>query len=230
MNFIMVNYTNKYEKENLIKYYEDTKKRQALTIKRIRQVYNNAKIHIVTDSLDDINYDVNYHYMPEIEKNNYSKLLIFGLLKEPAIYLDNDVILLRKFTEEELPFDYPFNLYAKYQEEDTKKVLEQGLGEGYHHYNTGVVWIPKPSKKITDELMLLRDRFNIYNNGWTNDEYPISFYVHAHGFKMFESEKVNRYRNLVSKISDEQSIHYTGKEYKKLFLKEYAQICQPSFL
>jgi len=230
MNFIMVNYTKKYEQESLIKYYEGTRKRLLLTIKRIRQLYNESKIHIITDSLEVAIDGVYWHYMPEIEKNNYAKLFIFGLLNEPAVYLDNDVILLRRFKKEELPLDSPFNLYTQYKEEDKKRVLEHGLGVNYNHYNTGVVWIPNPSRKITDELILLKDRFDIYNNGWTNDEYPISFYVHVHNLKMIESEKVNKYRSLVSKISNEQSIHYTGKEWKKIFFNEYNEFCQPMFL
>lgn len=217
MNFILVQYCHQYQdSQNLKDYYSNSERHHRLMVRQIRNLYPDASIHVITDTQRKED-GVTWHYIPDLEKNNYAKLHVFSLLNEPAIYIDNDIILVRRFATEELPSQSPFNLYQTYK--DVSRLTPEM--QKYKHYNTGIIYIAKPSIAITDELLGLRDRFRIHKNGWVNDEYPISHFVHSHNLQMLEIDQVNKYREDIAPeaINSYQSVHYTGC--KELLLAEY---------
>ena len=79
-------------------------------IKRIRNLYPNAKIHILTN--EKINFDSKvFIHCKNFNSDHTSKFLLFGLIDEPSIYLDSDLILIDRFPQQKFKFDEPFNLF-----------------------------------------------------------------------------------------------------------------------
>lgn len=218
MNFILVNYKNNYTKPNLATYYKNNEKFFVLAVKQIKSLYPEAIIHVVTDEPKQSN-DLVYHYIKGLEKNNYAKLHVLDLLEEPAIFMDTDILLLKRF--ENLPDAECFNLFQEYL--DTSSLPKHM--QAYTHYNTGVIWIPKPSKEIANEIRSIKNDFLIHKNGWVNDEYPISYAINKLGLKMVKQITVNQYRSKIVSFKDlfsYQSVHYTGSDYlKNLLIEEY---------
>lgn len=218
MNFILVNYKNDYCIKKLADYYTHSDKFFLLSIRQIKKIYPDAVIHVIADRLMKSN-DFICHYIENLEKNNYAKLNIFDLLDEPALYIDTDVLLIKRF--ENLPNEECFYLFQEYQE---LSLLPKFM-QKYTHYNTGVVWIPKPNKEISKQIKAVKNNFLIHKNGWVNDEYPISWIVHKLKMKMVKNSNINCFRSSISCFKDVlnyQTVHYTGNEYyKNLFLQEY---------
>lgn len=157
MNFILVNYQNRYDKTKLIQYYENNNLFHKIIIKQINKFHPNSNIHIVTDVKTKDKGNLFYHYIENLEKNNYAKLNVLDLLDEPSIYLDNDIILNKPFN---LPItDNSFNLFQEYK--DYSKLPENM--RLYKHYNTGIVQINKPDKHIAKEIRNLKDKFLIHH-------------------------------------------------------------------
>jgi len=228
MNFILVNYKHNFYQNNLLKYYQMTEQRHKFMLKQIDRLYDHYHIHVITNlnNTDEANVNITYHRILDLECNNYSKLRVFGLLTEPAMYVDNDILLTRRFAQEELVCDTPFNIFTEYNKPN---LLPKKL-RSYTHYNTGIIWIPRPDKEISKELLYMKKEFDIHDNGWVNDEYPISYFIKDNNLKMSTIDAVNEYREEISfnQIFDFQSIHYTGcqstkdsmmKEEKMLRLK-----------
>lgn len=223
MNFILVNYTNDYKlSSNLGNYYRDNQKRYEIIIKRLKKLYPECKIHVITDKKNL--HNVESYIFPNLPRNNFAKLYIFGLLNEPAIYIDNDILLIKKFLPDDLKTENAFNLFAEYRNADYKS-LSKFIKLKYKHYNTGVVFVNKPDKNITKEMLHLSKDFLIHKNGWVNDEYVISYYVHKYNLNMNLSNKINKYRSDIkfNELLSYQSVHYTG-ESKELFFKEYIPV------
>jgi hypothetical protein len=218
MNFILIDYKHAYQSDNLINYYHHHDKFFLLAVRQIKKIYHDAVIHVITNRPQKKD-GLLYHYFPNLENNNYAKLHIFDLLDEPALYMDTDVLLLKRF--ENLPDVECFNLFQEYK---NSMFLPEHM-QGYTHYNTGIVWIPQPSKEIAEEIKDAKDKFLIHKNGWLNDEYPISWIVNKLKLKMITSKHVNCYRSSLScfnEVLKNQSVHYTGsKYYKNLLLEEY---------
>jgi hypothetical protein len=221
MNFILVQYKHQYKQDHLRVYYQHSEYYHDLMIEQIKTIYKDHRIHVLTN-VNMKKQGVVYHFDPDLEPNNYAKLKVFGLLDEPAIYVDSDVILVRRFLPEELPTDSPFNLYQSYT--DTSKLTPEM--QTYPHYNTGVMWIPRPDQKIVEALLSVRNKFMIHPNGWVNDEYPISWFVKENGLKMATGGLVNRGREHLkaSEVGKYQSVHYTGPQYKNLLPEELARL------
>lgn len=219
MNFILVKYKHDYCIQNLVNYYKHSDRFFLLAVRQIKKIYPEAVIHVITDQPIKSN-DFIYHYIEGLEKNNYAKLHIFDLLDAPTLYMDTDILLLKRF--ENLPNEECFHLFQEYQEMTS---LPKSM-QKYPHYNTGVIWIPKPSKEIAKQVKTIKNNFLIHKNGWVNDEYPISWIVHNLKMKMITDTKVNYLRSKINCFKDifnYQSVHYTGSDYyKNLFLQEYA--------
>jgi hypothetical protein len=199
-------------------YYKNNERFFEIAVNQIKSFYPEAVIHVITDEPKQSN-DLIYHYIKGLEKNNYAKLHVLDLLDEPAIYMDTDILLLKRF--EDLPDVECFNLFQEYL--DTSAIPKHM--QEYTHYNTGVIWIPKPNKEIAKEIRLVRNNFLIHKNGWVNDEYPISWVVNKLGLKMVKRNDVNYYRSKIVSFNDlfkYQSVHYTGSDFlKNLLLEEY---------
>jgi hypothetical protein len=201
-------------------YYAHNSKYHALTLKRIRELYPETKIHVLTNEEPERATGVTYHVLPT-ERNGYCKLEMFSMIDGPCMFVDNDVLLVRRFTEEELPDDAPFNVYTLCPEqlrENMPPILKE-----FRHYNTGVVWLPRHDDRIVSALNLAKERFrHVYKNGWVNDEFPISYVIQELGLKMSLFDAVNKYRSDIKAcdIGSYQSVHYTGPEVKQLYDQE----------
>ena len=217
MNFILVHFKVDYTIPKLIDYYKDLDLFHDLMIKQIYALYDDFEIHVITNVDKPSNNKVTYHYLPDLEKSNYAKLLMFGLLDKPAMYLDNDIILLRKFAEEHLPEENDFNLYQQFD-----VPIPDGYPPfmyDYPHYNSGMIWIPRPNKQITEVLQKIKDKFPKHEGDWTADEYPINYFIYAFAMKMKLFPEVNAYRKSTKiPLKDCHSIHYAG--IKEKFVEE----------
>ena len=217
MNFILVHFKTEYSLPRLTEYYKDVGLYHELMIKQIDSLYENYEIHVITNVKEESTDKVIYHYFPDLIQSNYAKLMIYGLLDKPAMYLDNDIILVRKFEEKHLPMDNAFNMYQEFD-----MPLPKGFPSymfDYPHYNSGIVWVAKPDKEITEALFSVKDRFVVHEAGWAVDEYPLNFFIHAFGMKMHLFPEVDAYRKSTKiPLKECQSIHYAGV--KELFLSE----------
>ena len=203
-------------------------------IAQIRSMYPRAKIHLITSELN-VPSNVICHWSPASPKNHICKLAIYDLLDEPAMYIDSDILLLRPFEEQHLTTTNSFNTYRSHSTYDFRKVASKELP--FHipcQPNAGMVWIPKPSKALAQELYEIHsDYFNdkqrfLDNNYWAdNDELALAFYIQKHQIKMNEFRDVSVPRSWpnLGDIRQYHSIHYTGIEtsWKKLCLVEYTE-------
>lgn len=193
-------------------------------IKQIKYHYPHSFIHVITNEDICKEFNVIIH-KKDIKNNHCSKFLIYNLLDEPAMYLDCDIILTRRFTSSELDTIYPIKFFRKNGKYDFSK-LSYSFKENIDAYNAGVVWVKNPNKSIVQDLTFIEDTFLnnkefIKKNGfWPyNDEYSISYYLNSKKWKFEESETVNIVPE--NKNGFTQSIHYTGLYNKKIFLKDY---------
>jgi hypothetical protein len=223
MNFILVHFKTEYGLARLNDYYKDVDLFHNLIIKQIDKLYKDEgyKIHVLTNVDIPSSNKVIYHYSDTLEPSNYAKLRIFGLLNEPAMYLDNDIILLKKFEEKHLVTDNAFNLFQEYD-----VALPKGMPSWmleYPHYNSGIVWIPRPNEEITKALFNIVKYFPVFESGWGVDEFPIAYFIEAFGLKMQTFKEVNAYRKSTKlPLKECQTIHYAGV--KELFLEELKKL------
>lgn len=220
-DFILVQYDHCFDKPNLIGYYRFSERMHQLIVKQIRSLYPHANIHLITNRPRP-SPDIISHIQPDLEPNNYAKLRIFDLIDEPAMYLDNDILLVRPFDQDHL-LGRPFNLYQKYSPENMSR-LPEGQ-RGYPHFNTGIVWVSEPSHSLRREMESRRDEFRIYQS-FVNDEYPVSDYIEDAGGHMNLIREVNFPRSDVGECSirDFQSLHYTGMDDKSGLFDDYFQL------
>lgn len=222
MNFILVHFKTTYTQPKLVDYYKDLDQMHTLMIDQLTSFYPDCKIHVVTNEHKQNTANVIYHYRDT--NTNYAKLHMFGLLDEPAMYLDSDIILLRPWEEKHLQAEGNFNLYQKF---------DVGLPEGfpeqykfmydYPHHNSGMIWIPRPEKALSETLLAMATRFPVHDGGWVADEYPTNYFIYAMGWKMNLFPEVNAYRKSTKvPLRDCQSIHYAGC--KELFWDEYREL------
>jgi hypothetical protein len=222
MNIILVQYER--EKEwttgNLQHYYRYSWKFYDLMIKQLNRVYEKPRIHVLTNRKLEPKPNVIYHIDEGIEQSNYAKLYVFGLLDEPAMYIDNDILINRPFEAKHMP-DVPFNIFQPYHSQNQHSLPERM--RCYPHFNTGIIWIGQPSNVLMHEIMFYRDLFRNYPE-WVNDEFPISYYIMKKKLEMQLDPSVNQYREDVNTKEERdkcQSVHYTGKEFKDLLVPEY---------
>lgn len=171
-NFILTRYTrdnfdnaplsekNKIEKLNMNDWDHVQELLFKQQIKQLKKIYPNCSIHVITNNPEIKSYkNINVHLI-ECNSNHLCKLFAYGLLKEPSMYIDNDIIINKKFEEKHLPFENPFNFYMKsmpYNVQDLSPKKLPVLMD--HHYNGGIIWIPKPSSEIRDEIIELHKKY-----------------------------------------------------------------------
>lgn len=200
-------------------------------IKQLNKFYPNCNIHVITNN-SNLKSNNNFTaHLVDWKSSHLCKLFAYGLLKEPAMYMDNDILMNRKFEEKHLPIDNPFNFYMKSLIYDVQKLSSEKLPvEMDHHFNGGIIWIPNPSVEMRDEMINLHqkyfsDRQKIMDCGrWADsDELPATLYAIKNKMKMKLSDEVSVQRKTVDLIRQYQTIHYTGLdiETKRLCVKEY---------
>ena len=221
MNFILVYFKTVYGLDRLNDYYKDVDLYHDLMIEQIGRVYDDYKIHVITNVDRPSTNRVIYHYSDMVEPSNYAKLRMFGLLDEPAMYMDNDIILMRKFEDKHLKTDNAFNMFQEYD-----VALPKGMPPWmleYPHYNSGVVWIPKPDPEITKAMFQIVKYFPVFESGWGVDEFPMAYFIHSFGMKMNTFPEVDAYRKSTKvPLTECQTIHYAGV--KELFLEELSKL------
>ena len=87
-------------------------------IKQIRFFYRYSNIHIICkDKSHPLlqNKSLILHEFPDMPTTNLSKLNAFGLLNEPAILIDCDIMMLKPFDKHHLETKNPFNLFSTYE-------------------------------------------------------------------------------------------------------------------
>lgn len=219
MNFILVHFKTEYEQPKVIEYYKDLEAMHELMLVQLTSLYPKCTIHVITNEHKENTANVVYHYRET--NTNYAKLHMFSLLDEPAMYVDCDIILLRPWEEKHLQAEGAFTLYQPFDVGLPKGFPEQyEFMYQYQHYNSGMIWIPRPDKAMSELLTQMTSRFPVHEGGWVADEYPINYFIYAMGWKMNLFPDVNAYRKSTKiPLAECQSLHYAGC--KELFWDEY---------
>lgn len=202
-------------------------------VKQIRCLYPEARIHVMTNLPDEQYPGLIYHHL-DFPSNHVCKFLLYGLLDVPAMYVDVDIILVRPFRAEHLQTENNFNCYSVSLFENLQQMTSKPLPVKTDViYNAGLMWIPKPSKKIVADLQKLHETYFSDDTYMTSrgkwpyvDEYALSLYIKMQGINMNIIPEVNMPRHritecLVPQSNKYQSIHYTGIRSKGLIEKEY---------
>ena len=196
-------------------------------VKRLRYLYPKSTIHILTDQVVSSNENqVIYHYQP-FEKNYQAKLEVFGLLDEPAMFIDLDVLLIKKF-EIDLTSAQAFNLYTAYPL--NLDLMSSKATDITEVYNSGVIWINQPNKNLVEELKHIQkthfsdlQKIAVNNGVLYNDEYPITILSKRTSSEMLLINDVNVPRHRLSsfqEVAKQQSVHYNGNQNKYLMMLE----------
>jgi hypothetical protein len=225
---------------DLDKWHKDQVALLKQQVKQIRSMYPNGKIHVITN-LASLPVSGVFVHQKQVDSSHLMKLEIYGFIDEPVMYIDTDIIMLKRFSEHHLVDNGgSFNLYVKYPtrsnyftEHFVNKVCKQKLPASLpiDMWNCSVVHVLRPDKKISEEMKELHfayfdNRQGILDMGRCSDsdELPTSLYSKLKSFKMaaFDDVAVNRVRlSLDSLWSKEvQSVHYSAVQ-KDLCLKEY---------
>jgi len=181
-----------------------------ITTSSIRSLYPNSNIHIISNAKNKIKSKFIWHYKKDLLLNNLAKFEIFDIINEPFMYLDLDVWILKKFTEEQIECEGPFRLYKKYSPPPS-------IEFDYEHYNTGVMWIKTPENSIKEKIINLH--YNNFTNSslyLNNDEYAISKFVKEKNIKIKLDKEVNYSYNSKCNRNKIQSIHYCTEKRKYL--------------
>lgn len=235
MNFILVLFKSEFTAKTQKKIKGVPTERRAKlipnlfskTIKNINKFHPNSNIHVLTDEPCE-NYQNIIFHIKKIDKNYKAKLEIFSLLSEPAMYMDLDILMLRPFSEEHMNPNCDFNLFHSYKEK--LNYFSEFPITTEVAYNSGVIWVNKPNKKITEELQYYQRKFfnnlekiSKYNGFLNNDEYPIALFIDKHKLKMQTFKDVNVPRHLINfeEIEKCQSVHYNNENNKYLLIQEW---------
>jgi len=249
-NFILVKYQRKTMDapswvakqfgEPAMNFYMDCQEQLfAIALEQINRLYPHAHIHVLTNEYRKDNNGVTYHHR-DFPPTHYAKFYIYGLLKEPGMYMDLDILLLRRFDPKHLLCEGPFNMYGVTGPWDLKELAsEPVLVNVDAMYNSGVVWIPKPNEDIVQGLLEIRRKyfsdpepFRKKGKWFMADEYDTSLYIHLHNIKLRFHPEVNAPRQKVFDVADPnlqgqlilkdcQSLHYAGINLKPMFFKDY---------
>lgn len=194
--------------------------------KQIRILYPKTKIHILTNkkiSLQDEN--LTFHYFKEHD-DLLTKYKVLNLIDEPAMYLDLDILLNKKFSENHLDTEFPFNLFRRYKGNLPAIQKIPGLSHIKNAYNSGIIWVKHPIQNIEFELYSINKKYfsdqsflSEYKVLSGNDEHAISTYIANNNFTMKTFEEVSKPRDEISNINqlkNYQSVHYMGIDKVKL--------------
>lgn len=243
-NFLLL----KYKRPKLIspeRYnYSDEEKQQYLdcqdilfyrTIEQINYFHPKAHIHVLTNENLISTNNISYYIFNEVWSNLLCKFKLYSLINEPAMYVDLDVIFNKPLPTMCLYQKYPFYFFNVSWGENIKNYTNKKLPANDNiTYNSGVTWINKPNKNLTDQLLELQEKY--FNDGdallaknlWPyNDEHALSLLSSINKYKMPLSDSINVSRNKLSEtinfdtIKNLQSVHYTGIKTKQKMIKEY---------
>jgi len=198
-------------------------------------LYPQANIHVLTNENEKNFGKIVWHFRPNLEENHGAKLELYGLIDKPAMYIDNDILLIQPFRKRHLKTKHPFNVFqASYKPLQiyTRRTMPFAPKR---QYNCGLIWIARPSRLIVEELLNIKEQYFgdrewiESNKAWfNNDEHPVSYFVAKYEMTMRLFKTVNVFRREIKykDIFNVQSIHYTGLKYKEVFVKEYKELCQ----
>lgn len=192
---------------------------------QLKKIYPDSFLHVITNEKNHKNEKNIYYHFYDFESSHILKLNMYGLINEPAMYIDSDIIILNKFKEEDLYTNNNFTYFNK-SGNDFKHLSKKPLPcEANILYNAGLVWIPKPSKKITEKMYNIHyEYFEDKNNFLISDENASSLYVFLNNIKIDLNFNMNVPRCFAEmNLKSKQSIHYTGydNKWKYLCLQEY---------
>lgn len=233
-NFILI----KYSKSNL-DLQVDTRlknhylKSQELMFRKMLQQLNchypDSFIHVLTNEKMSATSNKMKIHTVEFAPNHCCKFLLYGLLTEPAIYLDCDIVIKRKFHQHEMESFNPFRMYNISSITEYSK-LSPKINNRITIYNAGIITIKEPNEKLTKELQGIEATYFsnkefISKNGlWPyNDEYATSYYIFKNNLQFEPNSTVALPKT--HNGNDIQSIHHTGTE-KKSFFTTSAKLIQ----
>lgn len=191
--------------------------------KQLRYFYPNSKLHVITNDNMSNKKNVYYHKF-NFKDSHILKLQMYGLLSEESIYLDSDIILFEKFKEEHLPNQNDFNMYwyiTMNLQQFAKIILPVSVNK---LYNAGVVYIPRPNKKITDDMLNIHYKYFNDNDLRVTDETSASIYMVLKNIEMTTNDMVNVQKSLCEfDLKKKQSVHYTGFyfEQKMMYFEDF---------
>jgi hypothetical protein len=180
-------------------------------VRQLQHYHPNALIHLLTNQRKkEIGTIV--HYKPRLLAGHLSKFRVFSLLKEPAMYLDCDIVLTRPFEKKHINTVNPFTLYYWYPWPPFYH---------YKHYNAGVIWIQKPSVGLTKKLWHIHGGLG---SPRFNEEYAISRFVYDNKLKMYPNSDVNVPKHVTKNLMSYQSIHYAGPDNKPYYHRDFERV------
>ncbi len=243
MNFILIKYKKKIEINTKNKVFTTKDFSTYLNSqdiffeimqKQILHYYPNAHIHVLTNDSKNCKEKSNttFHFK-NFQSNHTCKFLLYGLLNEPALYLDCDIVLLSEFTNEHLNTDNSFNLFSISRHFNLQTISYKLLPVATNIlFNAGIIYIKKPDVAIVNDLLELNEKFfsdQQYiesKNEWpNNDEYALSLYIKIKNIKMQLHNDVNVLRFSIDskELTNKkiQSLHYTGIKAKNQIKQEF---------
>jgi hypothetical protein len=244
-NFILIKYIKNsmdaprhvYAELSLSKWNNHQEMMFRTMLEQLHFFYPKANIHVLTNKKQDDTGKIIWHYKPEMEDNHSAKLNLYGLIDQPAMYLDTDILLVKHFNKKHLKTSSPFNIYqVSHTNRDLQSLTAQPLEfKVKQQFNCGMIWIARPSSQIVRELHEIKKQY--FNNrrkiedagAWfNNDEHPVSYFIKKYNLKMKLFPQVNAFRYTMRSpdIFGMQSIHYTGVNNKAMFVKEYKELCK----
>lgn len=193
--------------------------------KQIKILYPKSKLHVITNEKHEDHDNIIYHKF-NFESNHLGKLYMYGLLSEPCMYLDADIIIINPFMEEELQWDQPFYFFQSFSGGDIQSNTKCPLPiEINYIHNAGMVWIPNPSMDVTNELFNIHEKY--FYDKTATDEHCCSLFYKLKNMQINKNPKINVPRLSLEKedVVFQQTVHYTGYDikWKKLCLQEFYQ-------
>jgi hypothetical protein len=237
-NFILIYYVKddldiEVDEQTKRRYISSQKPALHFMVSQIKSFYPDSRIHVLTNT--DVDLPECEIHRKDFGSNHTVKFEIYSLLDEPAMYMDCDIVMHRRFKDEELACNTPFKLFNTSMTINLSKIAaDDGFfsvpDRDYQVYNAGMIWVPRPDEAITKRLQLIErvvfcDKEKIKAQGlWPyNDEYALTYMLHMDGISFPNSPSVN----LVSwsdEHSDVQTVHYTGLDGKRAFLQRILKI------
>lgn len=186
-----------------------------LCIKRIKDLYPKATIHLITDKKR--NWTNVIEHVFDNMNDHTAKFAMYGLLNDPAMYIDSDVLLVKPFSKKHLDIDSPINPY------DFNHINTFiWNGEVYNHYHSGVVYVKNPSQAMQKEIEYLYNvafkDTDILDGKSINDEYAMSMFISKRklNITIFPGEVNVMYHERFNDLKEMmkcQSIHYVGPKH-----------------
>lgn len=177
---------------------------------QIKILYPNATLHVITNEKINNDKKIIYHYF-DFECSHVIKLFMYGLLSEPSVYLDSDIVLYKKFKKEHLETNNDFNFYW-YIDTNLQQFSPVDLPIKFTKlYNAGIVNICNPMKKTTNDMFDIHYKYFNTGSCHVTDETSASIYVALNDLKMIEKKEVNVQRTICENdFYKQQSVHYVG--------------------